>query len=96
MTIQEKMESLKSYFQGLIKPEMEVSVLTSINDQIKICDEVIETSKKTEDDLVQAKEVIIKMVKNNGSSEAPKDESSPVSKTPRSLEDIAKDISNRG
>ncbi|MBO7716802.1 MAG: hypothetical protein J6S85_24760 [Methanobrevibacter sp.] len=94
-TIQEKMEAIKSYLQGMIKPEMEVNTITSINDQIKMCDEVIEDSKKTQDELVQAKEVIIKVVKNSGSSDTPKDDSNPVSKTPRSLEEIAKEISNK-
>lgn len=93
--IQSLMTDLKGYLSGLITEDMNVEQINEINAHINKCDEALDEYKKTDDELLSAKETIIKIVKNSGSSEVPQD-SSEVSKAPRSLEEIANSIKNGG
>ena len=93
--VKTSLNNVKVYLQGLIKEDSSVEEINAINEQIQGIDESLAEYKKTSDELVSAKDTIIKIVKTSGSSEEPQDPN-PQAKEARSLEQIARDMINGG
>lgn len=94
--VEQTLNDLKNFVNSLITTDLSTDKITEYNGVITKIDEAIVEDKKTNDDLIKAKDVIVNMVKTQGSSEKPKDESGGEAKTPRSLEQIAKDLISGG
>lgn len=84
--INELMATIKDFIQGSVKEDMSVDELNKHNEMLKACDDVLEENKAVESDLLSAKDTIVNMVKNQGSSNPPKE---AEGNKPKSLEEIA-------
>ena len=89
--IQEQIQKIKSYLQGKVTSETPADELAELNGIIEACDDVVAEDTKTNDELVKTKDMVIKMVKNQGSSTSPEDPAGG-DKPPRSLEEIAQEV----
>ena len=94
MPIKEKIEQLKNFLTGHINSDMDAETLKAFQDQIQVCDDALVEDKAVQDEILDYKNTIIKMVKSSGSSEQPR-EITDTETQPRTLEEIALDYKNK-
>ena len=94
MPLKEKIETLKNFLTEHINADMDADTLKAYQDHIKVCDDALVEDKAVQDEILDYKNTIIKMVKSSGSSEKPADLTETETQ-PRSLEEIAQDIKNK-
>ena len=91
MPIKEDLEKLKSFILDSITDELTSEELENRQQLSLVCDELVNEYNGLNEEILDLKGTIIKVVKNSGSATPPSELESEAN-TPKSLEDIAKEI----
>lgn len=90
--IKDLSKDIKDFLTSSINADMPKEQIDKYNEIIGLCDSIDEENSAQEKELHDCKEVIIKQVRSQGSSDKPKEEESE--KQPRTLEQIAQDLNS--
>lgn len=91
MGFKEKLESIRNDYKGKINADTSPEELEKINGMLASIDEIEADYTKVSEDNAKYQSTIVRLVSQSGDKTPPKDEEQ--GKTPRTLEQIFKDVS---